>query len=45
MNDGQKEIVMLAVCLSFFFVSGIFADSAVGIVGMIVSPMVPWMIK
>jgi len=45
MTDGQKEILMLALCLSFFFVCGIFAENAAGIIGMVATPAIPWMMK
>jgi hypothetical protein len=45
MSEGQKELLMLAVCLSFFFVCGIFAESAIMTKIQMMTPAIPWILK
>lgn len=45
MSEGQKELLMLAVCLSFFFVCGTFAESVEVTKIQWMTPILPWMIK
>ena len=45
MSEDNKMLLMLAVCLSFFFACGIFAETAHTEKLRMMTPMIPWLIR
>ena len=45
MTDFQKELILMVMCFSFFFVCSIFAENAIAATGMLITPLAMMVIK